>query len=205
MPFIPSTQTAKAVIEYLWANQKVITSLWFRNEVAEPTQAELLALATYLGTTFFDALKGYLTTSIAMTRVTATSQATASDPQQAYTPPAPVTGLIASESMPMNTCCVLTHRTALRGRNYRGRTYQPGLPDNMRTSPGEANLTTLAAIAAVYVSGLVTNLPGPWDWVVVSHYLNKVARPTGLKTAITGVTVDTLLDSMRRRLYGRGS
>lgn len=211
MAFVPTLQAAKAAIEYLWANQKVITTLWFAFTAAEPTDGDLTTLANYLGTTFFDALKAYLTTSIAMTRVTATRQVTAFEQQMSYIPPAPVTGLMAQESVPMNVAAVLTHRTAQRGRSYRGRTYQPGLPDSIRTSPGEFNLASLAAIASVYVTGLITNLPAGWDWAVVSHYTGgqkpnpSLPRIHGLKTNITGVTVDALIDSQRRRLYGRGA
>jgi len=73
------------------------------------------------------------------------------------------------------------------------------------TSPITGSLATLAGLAGNYVSHFITTPEGDWVWNVVSHYANHAARFTGLPSPITHVIVDAAIDSMRRRLSGRGA
>lgn len=115
-------------------------------------------------------------------------------------------GTATGSPYPNNAAVSVKWTTALSGRSYRGRTYHMGLSDaftqtanqNLLTSTFAANLRTgyLALMTAVNVAA--KNL------VVVSKYTNNAPRTTGLATVILGVSVNTALDSQRRRLPERG-
>lgn len=203
MAFIPTEKCAKVAIHYTWEAQECISTLWF-SLVTEPTQGQLESLADHIGQNFVDMLKPSQASNCAMTKVTATRQASANDIQGVYIPAAPVAGTGVGDSLPLNGTWAITSRTALRGRSFRGRTFLVGLLTSILDDAGTGDGVTLAGIAAGFIQHLIT-VPEPgWVWVVVSHFAEGVARAAGLATPIEQVSVDTLLDSQRRRLIGRG-
>lgn len=120
-----------------------------------------------------------------------------------YSTGMPLTGGAANPGMPMNVTVAVKWLTGLRGRSYRGRTYHVGLP------------AAQCSLSTVVPASLATILNDYDQWrtfpqginqqmVVVSTRHDKVARPVGVWTAITGVFIDGTLDSQRRRLPGRG-
>lgn len=204
MPFIATPSAAKVAIEGLWSNQNVAQTFWFGLGTT-PLLADLQALADDVRTSFDPSMAASQSNVYATTRVTATGQNTSSDPQAVSTPSAPRVGSGSGTSVPLNAAWAFSYRTLLRGRNYRGRGYMPGLLTSILTSPGIGNLATLAGIAGNYVTHFVTSPPSGWTWGVASHFLNNNPRAQGILTEIVAVSVDTLLDSMRRRLVGRGA
>lgn len=204
MPFIPTQDEAKVNIEGLWQAQKVLTNLWFKFGAGLPVSADLIALATDIWTRFDAALQTSHAANYSTTGVNAVAQYSETAPVGVYNPSAPRVGTGGSTSVPLNAAWSFTHRTLLRGRSYRGRSFLPGLTGSVLTDAGEGSLATLAGIASVFVGNLITTPPTGWEWGVVSHYLNHLARPQGVHTAIVATAVDTLLDSMRRRLKARG-
>lgn len=113
-------------------------------------------------------------------------------------------GTRAGNAMPNNVALHIVFRTVLRGRSYRGGNYISAM--------GETDVAN-NSITESYVNNVVdayTELISVFDglefvWVVVSRYSNNQPRVTGVSTEIISVVaVDTNVDSMRRRLPGRG-
>ncbi len=104
----------------------------------------------------------------------------------------------AGESIePGNVSLALSMRTGFAGRKYRGRFYVPSVMEGQRgnddrvTSPW---VTTYVSIVQQLLSAFLTTIYLP----AIFH------RATNTWTAITSFVIDGILDSMRRRLPGRG-
>jgi hypothetical protein len=114
-------------------------------------------------------------------------------------------GTAAGTALPGNVTSAVKLATGLRGRSFRGRIYWPALTASMIVG-GQINATNATAIQAS-VNLLRTTLAGgtPSDrLVVVSYRANKAWRATGVATEVTSASTHLNLDSMRRRLPGRG-
>lgn len=126
--------------------------------------------------------------------------------------PATTNGQKPQESAPGNVCACVSFRTGLGGRSFRGRNYIPAVPNDLvaiNTLDPEYISTALAAYALLLPGGGA--LPGGWEWVVVSRFTGgspgvpSVPRSEGIATPVTNVLfADTIVDSQRRRLPGRG-
>lgn len=203
-PFVPAPQCVKAALGFTWASQNVQTILHFLH-ATPPSVADMLALGTYLGTTYWNTFLSSCSTNIALQQVVVTDLTTNISPSAIYTPAAPVPGTGASSSVSLNDAWVFSKRTALRGRNYRGRLYMPGITSGVQTGAGTGDLTTLAGIASSMVSRLITSMLANWTFGVLSNWLGNIIRPSGVFTPVTAISVNNVLDSQRRRLIGRGN
>lgn len=104
-----------------------------------------------------------------------------------------------------NVTFAIKFSTGLAGRTARGRWYVAGVTSDCVTNP----VTAASGPAGNWVSDLLAlqaDLQGQgWDLCVVSFKENKVWRTQGLARPVTGIAyTDLNLDSMRRRLAGRG-
>jgi len=116
-----------------------------------------------------------------------------------------VTGGDPGASMPGNVALAVSFRTGLAGRSNRGRNYIPGVP-----RPWVAG-NTVAGVWAGYLTtaydSLITELvASEFTWVVVSRFTAGAVRALGVTNPIiNSLVTDLAVDSMRRRLQGRGS
>lgn len=97
---------------------------------------------------------------------------------------------------PNNVAIAMSWRTANVGRTNRGRTYLGGLPSG-HISADTIDATLTSAIATLMSALISQTFTGGYDFAVTSvkDVLSKV---------ITSAVLDLILDSMRRRLPGRG-
>lgn len=118
----------------------------------------------------------------------------------------------AGLALPDNVTCAVKWNTSRAGRSYRGRSFHVGLPVDFRTKD-ELTGPAIAALQAAYgaLPGVVSAMgwggfgPTSGTLTVVSKRHNKAWRAVADCTPITGCSItDTHLDSMRRRLSGRG-
>lgn len=113
--------------------------------------------------------------------------------------PTTLTGAIGGAQSAGNAAFVVSLRTLHTGKNFRGRTYVPGIP--------QAQLTDAQHLAPAYVASMNTGfqnliaalIVGGYKLCVLSRYLNLVLRVTGLLTEIISVITDTKVDSQQRR------
>lgn len=205
MPFIPVVDTLKVVMNFSINSQQVINIFNFKYN-SPPGLTERSALATAMHTFWTNQLKPQLTADIGLERIDVIDLNSASAPSTTLIiAPREVGTLSATVGTPSGMALVVTHRTALRGRNFRGRTYLAGHSGNALTSPTTYNLTNIGNIltAMAWLLNAVNTAAGIIS--VVSRQLNNAPRGTGITTPITGFSMDNLLDSQRRRLQGRGA
>lgn len=201
--FIPVPNTVRSSLLYLLDNQTIVNTLHF-NLATEPTLAQMDALNTALRTWYTASFKPQVPSNVSLSAIntvglwsqTAPSRLSVVSPLEAGTAPT---------SFPANVTYCASNRTGLRGRNYRGRFYWPGMPSTYVTS---TNTVTAAFVAAVQAALGVLLTPANvanFIWVIASRYFNKLPRATGIVTPVTAVVGDLTLDSQRRRLPGRGA
>lgn len=123
----------------------------------------------------------------------------------ATTPPFPSpSGAITNEALPNAVAFCVTHRTAARGRSFRGRTYVPGLSEdevasNALNDTGILNI--LNGFNNMRTSAETAGIP----FVIVSRYENNLPRATGIDTPVeVSIARDNIVDTQRRRAPGRG-
>jgi hypothetical protein len=116
---------------------------------------------------------------------------------------AAVPGTAATESnlLPLQTALVITLRTALAGRRYRGRVYLAGYAELQNSATG----TMVGTVGSVnFVTAIKSALmSNGLDMAVVSRPKPNLPVPwAGAATAVTAVVArDSVWDTQRRRAY----
>jgi hypothetical protein len=182
--------------------QYAVNVIHFRNQGAVAVNQTLAnQLATEVATAWGLAVgaSGLINSSTAIDQVRVRDINSANQPE--FT--AQVTGANGngtSEILPRQVALVVTLRTALAGRSYRGRVYVPGFAEAANDSTGRA------VIAAQGIAeGLVNNIRSGFAgrgllMGVVSTRANKAPRPTNIITDVTtAATRDGVWDNQRRR------
>ncbi len=122
--------------------------------------------------------------------------------ERQFTTPFP--GEVATPALPNNVALCITLFTDLAGRSYRGRSYMPGLGES-QVVLSSIDVSQAAGYATKYVELVDALSTAGFELVVTSYQHNNVPRATAVSTPITAVGVNTVLDSQRRRLPGRGN
>lgn len=116
-------------------------------------------------------------------------------------------GDASSEELPPQVTAVVTWRTALAGRSYRGRTFLPTTAEQNQDSG------VLGATYTGYVNAFITQMLavfGPtgsdtnWQFVVISRFNNGSPRATPIGTPVTSGLLRPRLYTQRRRVFGHG-
>jgi hypothetical protein len=142
--------------------------------------------------------------SLYAVEVTDLETATAPGVTKAVTPPL-VGGKAFEQTLPNHTAAVMTLRTALRGRSYRGRIYHCGFTE------AQVNGNFIAAAVNTSLVSAYANLLALSDangaeiarMVVVSRYANNIKRTVGIHTLVTGISSSGVVETQRRRMPGR--
>lgn len=107
--------------------------------------------------------------------------------------------------MPGSVTTSIKLSTGLRGRSYRGRMYWPAIGINDVSNGLLATARRDAIVAAVNTLKTSLTSGSPSDsLVIVSYRTGGVWRVTGVATGVTAASGHVNIDSMRRRLVGRG-
>lgn len=203
MTFIPTAGAVRVDIQYALAGQQVHNVIWC-SRASDWTAEQREDLAEAIKDWWDVTMKAYFASAIALNTITVVNQESANAPSSVLVVSPPIAGTPTAGSLPNNASMCVTLRTALRGRNYRGRMYLAGNTNTQIDSSITFVLSTVTNIlnglialkTAIEALGAV--------WVVVSKYLNHSPRAAGLKTPITALAADTYIDSQRRRLGLRG-
>jgi len=206
MDYIPVPNTVQLELIQSWNGQVVENVLHYVK--ASPWNAdEMEELAEQAKDQWNTSIRTQISDQLSLTEIRVTDLASQTGSVVNYGTGLPITGGQSSPSLPNNVAVVFTKRTALRGRSFRGRIYQPGLIEG-------------SVIGNNVTSSTLTNLRNGWDamrllpltiavdeglMVVVSRYADLAPRVTGVATLVTSITTDGVIDSQRRRLPGRGS
>lgn len=211
MPFVPVPNTVMVEIRYLLDLQHIENTLYFESATApDPTSIAALLDAVF---DWWDAnLQPLIPVAVELSELVGTDLTSATGPQVSISPAGPPLGAVNDPSLPNNVSLAISFRTALRGRSFRGRNYHPALWET-GVIKNTVQDTIVAAIQAAY-SALITDAgvaAAGFTWVVVSRFSGvdgdgkPIPRVTGVTTpVISALVVDPTIDSMRRRLPGRG-
>lgn len=204
MPFVPAANTLEARMRYTWGSQLVENTLYFQGSAGVTP-----ALATTLGNN----LIGWWNTNfktpasnlLSLVQVYITDLSTATSFTVSVVTGLPSAGGSAVESLPFNCALCISFRTGNRGRSGRGRNYVPGLTEaDQAASVVIASRVSGAVTAYTTLVGAGTFTPG-LQFCVVSRFSNHAPRISALVQPVTTVlAVDSIIDSQRRRLQGRG-
>jgi len=211
MPFIPVPETAEVRMQFTQANQKVENVYHVRRQGAW-TQEDLTSLANIFGNWWIQVLKPLVTVGVTLRQVLATDISAEGGLSVIGTTGLPTTGGDAGGGYPNNVTLAVKWGTGLAGRSFRGRTYHVGMVIGMVDGNGNVVANKLNDLKNAY-DGLRTALDNATlgvEFVVVSRYSGvdanhkPIPRAEGVTTPISGVSIDPVTDSQRRRLPGRG-
>lgn len=203
-PFVPVPNTLQANIRYTLDTQQIENVLNFGFPAGTFTESSA-DIWDALNTAWWAVMRVQLSNqlvNIETYMVDLTSQIGATATFPAFTNP---DGNINAQSMPNQTAFCITHRTANRGRSFRGRTYVPGLAKtNVNQNTVDVSVCNGLRDAFNNFRDLMQVAGTPL--VIVSRRVNKAPRTTGLATPVTECLYrDRFVDSQRRRSPGRGT
>jgi hypothetical protein len=202
-PFVPAPNMVRTSLVFLLDGQIVVNTFNFRFNT-QPTIIEMGNLNTAMQTWYNASYKPVCPSSAVLNQINTIGLWSQSAPG-VLLPVSPGIAGTSTPALPANGTYCSSIRTLSRGRNFRGRSYLPGLPQTALsgissvTSGFAGNIQT--AIAQLMTPANVAN----FAFVIISRWLNNVARGTALDTLVTAITGDLTTDSQRRRLPGRGS
>lgn len=204
MPYIPADNVCQAELFQTWDTQSVENVLHFRpNGSLTPTK--MTELGAHIVTWWNTYIKGAMPTTLQLTQIKLTDLTLDIGPVVNHATGLPLAGTNGSPSLPNNCAIVLTKRTLLRGRSFRGRIYVPGLVEAYVTgntyAPG--NLATTVTDWSRLLT--FTTASDTWDMVVVSRYNANAPRVNAVITEVSSLDSDGVIDSQRRRLPKRGA
>lgn len=203
MPFIPVQQCVQAQLRLTFQSQEVENVLHFRTAAA-PTGADLAAIAEGVEDWWVTNIAPLVPTSVVYREVYATDQTSATGATFTASGASGTTGGLTLTEEPNNVTLAISLRTAFRGRSFRGRIYHIGF-GQLQVVDNEVTPSHVAALNAAYSELLQTTNFGGNALAVASRYSNNAPRVLGICTEVTDVVIaDTVVDSQRRRLPGRG-
>jgi len=158
----------------------------------------LQSLISYLDVTWWDNLRGNLSTELTLRNITAQVVAPFRYRLEKAAPTNP-TGSLSVEATPPSSTVNVQRWAQRSGRKFQGRIYIPGLPRDsqlkgvLKDDPRDA-LATFAALIVLPITIAGSQL---------NQYLNYTGVDVGLQQVI-GTAVDPILRSQRRREIGKG-
>lgn len=204
MGFVPAPGICQAELVYNWDSQICETVLQFQS-LDTLTPVTMVELGGHLITWWDTYIKAAMPTTLSLLNIKCTDMTTNIGPVVNVATGLPKAGTGGSPSLPNNCALVLTKRTALRGRSYRGRIYTPGLVESIVTG----NTVTPATVASIITNWerliSFTTTSTTWDMVVMSRVADGVDRVTADSNQVVSLDSDGIVDSQRRRLPRRGA
>lgn len=211
MAFVPVANTVEVELRMLLDLQKIENTLYFTHATTfNISDLEVLSLDVVSWWT--TRVAPIVPIDLTLVEVVVTDLTSATSPQWTTAPVPPVPGVLTSAVLPNNVSLAVSFRTANRGRSFRGRNYIPCLHEGQ--VEGNTVSTPVVQDWLEVYNAIPTDIAGPatsWTWCVVSRFSGTdtdgkpLPRTAGVVTPITGaVVVDPTVDSMRRRLPGRG-
>lgn len=202
MGFVPVPDTARVEMLYTQGTSYVENVMWFERTGGWHVD-ELDDLCQTLVTWYQASLRPLQSQYVTLTKIIARDWSIQNGEVFEQPVTATNTGQHLGQILPGHVTLAVKFNTGFAGRSYRGRNYVLGLCEDQVTGDG-VNADVAAGYGAAY-EALATSLTSKlYHHVVASQYHDNLPRVVGVHTAIQSYTVDTTIDSQRRRLSGRG-
>lgn len=199
----PTPNVAEVTMTFLQDGQYLINKHHFLN-TAGWDEGSLNNLGTAVREWWNSELKSQVTTAVSLVEIEVVDLTAGSGLGITVQTGLPIAGTAAQNAAPNNVTLAIKKGTGLVGRSFRGRTYHIGLHEaaytNNTVEPAIVNFLRDAYDALREPLGGVL----PVDMCVLSEVSGGVPRTEGICTVVTGIGVDPVIDSQRRRLPGRG-
>lgn len=208
MAFIPVANAAKVACLFTQYGQKLVNTLWFIKSGGW-SATDLTDLAIAINSWVTAEIIPLTASSCSFIGSTAVDMSSAGQEGVEIDEGTPVPGTGGSPGLPSNVTAALKFLTGLTGRSNRGRNFLVGIPAQATTGD-LVNSASSAEWVAAYnaLADYLVDLGA--DHVVASLYSGvdsagkPIPRSAGVVHSVTAYAMDLALDSMRRRLIGRG-
>lgn len=202
-PFIPASNTAKVRFVYQTPGGIANNVIYFQNGTGWDAET-LLDLVDAVNTAWEDNVRPVTANEVLLQKMEAIDVSIEDGPTSELFVLAAGSG--GTGILPGNVTLAISFRTGFAGRSRRGRLYHVGLTEtgvvgDKLVAGVQAGMQ--AAYAGMF-SDIATALPGT-EHVVVSYCSDGDWRTNALVTPVLTYSVDDTIDSMRKRLLGRGS
>lgn len=204
MAFIPVPNSVSLCFLFETYGQHWQFCLTLKKLSGAPTTDDLDDLSIAGGNWFAANLDDLLSSAVTLAQVVATDLTSEGAPSRTLLADDAGT-IVTGVTLPMNAANVVSFRTDLRGRSYRGRAYVSGTTSTNALNAVEA-LSSYAVDLADAFDALFTAVEAlGFIAVVASRQHNGAVTNPAVTTPITDIVVDQAFDSQRRRLAGRGT
>lgn len=204
MPFVPAPNIVEVQFRTTWNNEQTMNRVMV-DCLTTPTEAIIQDIVTEAGNWWQFNVLALTPPSLVLREVYGKSLETSPGPEATFSSGLPLAGTLGQASMPNNVSIAVSLRTGLTGRSARGRWFWQGLTEG-QVADNEVNAGAAVSIVAA-IDALVgaISLLG-YALVIVSFRSGGVPRPGGPVYFVVNdaLLVDTVVDSQRRRLPGRG-
>lgn len=204
MARITTPDTVEVEMRFLLDGQQV-ENVFHVTRVANWDEAAMIVLASTFKDWWNVNLKPQVPTTLSLRSIRVTDLESLSGPSIEYTTGLPLAGTSAGLALPNGVSMVVRWLTALRGRSFRGRTYHlqltEGGVDGNTINSGQ--VTTYTNNYQALLTLINTAIPA-MSLCVLSEVSGGLPRANGICTVITGLSIDSTVDSQRRRIPGRG-
>lgn len=205
MPFVAAPNIVQCEMRYTLDGQKCENRINI-NVLHEPTVSDFSVIAGAVSNALITAWLPLLPTTLVYTEFFMRSLHVQNGPQATFPlNPSQGTGTNIGLALPNNCTLCVSLRSNFAGRSARGRLYWPCLLENVVDLSHVSAPHVLAISEAVRLVDTNLTIEG-MEWVIVSYFQNLLPRPGGpVYFSVNDIlVVDDVVDSMRRRLPGRG-
>lgn len=205
MAFVPAPNIVLCEMRYTLDTEKCENRIHV-NVLHEPTPADFANLSGAISNAIITLWLPLLPATVQYRELFFRSLQSQNAPQQTFPIPAGVgIGTHGSQQLPNNVTICVSLRSTAAGRSARGRLYWPALCEDEVTNNHVIPPFDAEIVAAVKLLDENITAVGS-DWQIVSFFQNKAPRPGGpVYFSVSNILLaDTVVDSQRRRLPGRG-
>jgi len=205
MAFVPAPNIVQVELRCTLDGQN-IENRWNVNVFHEPTSADLTAIANNVASTVIEDWIPTIPDAVTFREIHLRSLHTANGIELTAPFPIPSNGSLVGGVLPSNVTLCVSLRSSSSGRSARGRLYWMGLVEGDVTGNVVSTPRGAAIVAAVQAMIAALTTAG-YAWVIVSYFTNNAPRVGGPVYFLVqnALIVDSVVDSQRRRLPGRGT
>lgn len=204
MPFQAVPNTIEVDVRGTLFGQLIENTLYLRM-AAPPTAGDVADAAAAVRGWWFASVMPALSTDYFFRETFAKDLTVAGGAEQHDIAGSGTAGSFGVAALPGNVSFAISFSTGLAGRSNRGRNYIPCLAESQVTG-NTVSSGTVTAFQDAYNALLTALVASDFTWVVVSRVAAGVVRAVGVTNpVIVALATDIFVDSMRRRLTGRGN
>jgi hypothetical protein len=200
MAFQPTPDGCMVVTPFSYVGFQWSNVLWYR--MADFTEADMLDLTTEVMSAWFNEYDAHFGDGCSYGKAIAYDMRT-QDGAVVVATADQGHGEATGDPLSPNNCLVLTLRTALRGRAYRGRLYLAGHTESAMTN-GQFTEGIITAAEALGSGLMWRPLQEGWTLCVRSGQLNGVQRENAVLTPVTSIECRSGKPGSQRRRVARG-